>query len=76
MLYFHPWEFDPDQPRLPLRGLVRWRTYVGLRRTASRFQTLLQSYRFVRAWDVVEKLLRMPTPLPTFSLGQAASLAA
>jgi polysaccharide deacetylase family protein (PEP-CTERM system associated) len=76
VLYFHPWEFDPDQPRLPLRGLVRWRTYVGLRRTASRFQTLLQSYRFVRAWDVVEKLLRMPTSLPTFSLGQAASRAA
>ena len=20
MLYFHPWEFDPGQPRLPLRG--------------------------------------------------------
>ena len=30
MLYFHPWEFDPDQPRLPLKALSRFRTYVGL----------------------------------------------
>src|SRR5207248_1508972 len=30
MLYFHPWEFDPGQPRLPLGLLSRFRTYVGL----------------------------------------------
>ena len=30
MLYFHPWEFDPDQARLPLRRLSSFRTYVGL----------------------------------------------
>ena len=35
-LYFHPWEFDPDQARLPLRGLNRFRTYVGLARTRRR----------------------------------------
>src|SRR5581483_7457642 len=29
-LYFHPWEFDPGQPRLPLGRLSRFRTYVGL----------------------------------------------
>lgn len=75
VLYFHPWEFDPDQPRLPLRGLARWRTYVGVRHTTSRFQKLLQRYRFVRAWDVVEKILQRSELLPTFSLAQPASLA-
>jgi hypothetical protein len=27
-LYFHPWEFDPEQRRLPLGRLNSFRTYV------------------------------------------------
>ena len=53
MLYFHPWEFDQDQPRLPLGRLARWRTYVGLHRTTARLQSLLRDYPFTRAIDVV-----------------------
>lgn len=76
VLYFHPWEFDPEQPRLPLRGPNRWRTYVGIRRTTRRLQHLLQRYQFVRARDVAEQLLSAKTQLPRFILsgaGQAAS---
>src|SRR5437764_1432449 len=40
MLYFHPWEFDPDQPRLPLRGFSRFRTYVGVGRSRNRLAAL------------------------------------
>ncbi len=36
VLYFHPWEFDPDQPELPLKRLNRFRTYVGIRRSRDR----------------------------------------
>ena len=36
MLYFHPWEFDTEQRHLPLGALSRFRTYVGIRRTAAR----------------------------------------
>ena len=53
MLYFHPWEFDPDQPQLPLGRLARWRTYVGMNRTTARMEKLLKSYPFSRAIDVV-----------------------
>jgi polysaccharide deacetylase family protein (PEP-CTERM system associated) len=46
-LYVHPWEFDPDQPRI---GGLSWRTrfrhYVGLRKTAERFGRLLKEFRF------------------------------
>lgn len=49
MLYFHPWEFDPDQPRLPLTGLSRFRTYVGLRHTVRRLEALLARHRFMTA---------------------------
>lgn len=44
MLYFHPWEFDPDQPRLRLSPLARWRTYAGLGATQPRLIKLLSQY--------------------------------
>ena len=56
MLYFHPWEFDPAQERLPLRGLSRFRTYVGLTRTRGRLAHLLARHRFARAVDVASEL--------------------
>jgi polysaccharide deacetylase family protein (PEP-CTERM system associated) len=68
MLYFHPWEFDPGQPRLPMRPLNRFRTYVGLGRARPRLQALLSRHRFVRAIDVVRRLEAEPSPLPTFRL--------
>lgn len=56
MLYFHPWEFDPDQPRLPLRRLSRFRTYVRIGRSRDRLAILLARHRFVRAVDVAREL--------------------
>lgn len=56
MLYFHPWEFDPGQPRLPLRNVSRFRTYVGITRSQSRLISLLSRYRFARAIDVACRL--------------------
>jgi polysaccharide deacetylase family protein (PEP-CTERM system associated) len=55
-VYFHPWEFDPDQARLPLRGLNRFRTYVGLTRTRGRLSRLLSRHRFARAADIAKEL--------------------
>lgn len=67
MLYFHPWEFDPDQPRLPLGRLSRWRTYVGVSKTTARLDNLLTAYPFTRAIDAVRALRR--DALPRFKLG-------
>jgi polysaccharide deacetylase family protein (PEP-CTERM system associated) len=66
MLYFHPWEFDPDQPRLPLGWPSRWRTYVGIRRSRQRLRRVLERYQFRRAVDVVIDLEREATSLPEF----------
>lgn len=62
MLYFHPWEFDADQPRLPLSRLSRWRTYVGTKSSFARFERLLSRHRFERAIDVARWLERMELP--------------
>lgn len=68
MLYFHPWEFDPDQPRLPLGRFARWRTYVGMNRTTERLKSLLCSYPFARAIDVVREIRARGQELPRFRL--------
>jgi polysaccharide deacetylase family protein (PEP-CTERM system associated) len=47
VVYVHPWEVDPEQPRMqgPLRS--RFRHYTNLHRTQERLERLLQRYRFV-----------------------------
>jgi polysaccharide deacetylase family protein (PEP-CTERM system associated) len=67
MLYFHPWEFDPDQARLPLGRLNRFRTYVGIGRSRGRLTALLGRYRFTRAVDVAKQLDPQRHCLPVFS---------
>jgi polysaccharide deacetylase family protein (PEP-CTERM system associated) len=69
MLYFHPWEFDPDQPRLPLRGLNRWRTYVGMGKTTSRLNALLETYSMGRAIDLARHVRSSGAELTRFKLG-------
>ncbi len=52
MFYIHPWEVDPDQPRLPVGWLTRVRHYRGLAGTAAKLESLLSEFRFgsVRDW--------------------------
>jgi polysaccharide deacetylase family protein (PEP-CTERM system associated) len=69
MLYFHPWEFDPGQERLPLSMFNRWRTYVGMGRTRGRFETLIDRHTFTRAADVAAELRAAPAGLPQFRVG-------
>jgi polysaccharide deacetylase family protein (PEP-CTERM system associated) len=68
MLYFHPWEFDPEQPRLPLSPLSRWRTYVGVRRSTTKLKRLLSRYQFRRASDVAAEIAESRADLPEYSL--------
>jgi len=46
VFYIHPWEIDPDQPRLPASRLTRWRHYHGLDQTAARLDQLMTDFRF------------------------------
>lgn len=68
MLYFHPWEFDPGQPKLPLKRLSRWRTYVGVGRTTARLASLLTAFPFTRAIDAVRAIRTSGAELPRFRL--------
>jgi polysaccharide deacetylase family protein (PEP-CTERM system associated) len=57
--YVHPWEVDPDQPRLDVSWSARARHYGGLARTMPRLELLLSEFRFnsVRGAGTVARLL-------------------
>jgi len=73
MLYFHPWEFDTEQRQLPLGALSRFRTYVGIRRTAARLKALLAGHSCVRALDLLPRLCSNAPALPQFALAGAGT---
>lgn len=54
VFYTHPWEIDPDQPRVSgLPRLHEFRHYVGLGRTEGRFKALLEDFRWGTVADVL-----------------------
>jgi len=46
MIYLHPWEIDPDQPKMMVGLRSRLRQYVGLKRMERRLEYLIESYPF------------------------------
>jgi polysaccharide deacetylase family protein (PEP-CTERM system associated) len=47
IFYLHPWEVDPDQPRMKdISQLSRFRHYNNLSKTSSRLQQLLSDFQF------------------------------
>ena len=46
MCYVHPWEIDPEQPRIPVGALTRIRHYGGLGRVEERLNKLMSAHRF------------------------------
>jgi len=45
-IYFHPWEIDPDQPRLASGLIARLRTYTGVKGMAKKLERLLTEFQF------------------------------
>jgi polysaccharide deacetylase family protein (PEP-CTERM system associated) len=46
VVYFHPWEIDPDQPRITAAWRSRFRHYTNLGRLERRLCKLLSSFSF------------------------------
>jgi hypothetical protein len=57
--YIHPWEIDPEQPRLEVSWLTRARHYGGLRKTMPRLERLLTEFQFV---PIRETMVALPLP--------------
>jgi len=55
VVYLHPWEIDPDQPRIPGKLKSRLRHYTNLNRMEDRLNALLQNYSFQSFRDMLEQ---------------------
>ena len=53
VLYLHPWELDPEQPRLTLPGRVAATRYHRLGSTASKLVSLLGAFRWTTLSDAL-----------------------
>ena len=54
MFFIHPWELDPDHPRLNLAARIRVPHYRGLSQTVPRLRNLLRDFRFGTVSQVLE----------------------
>jgi len=55
IVYFHPWDIDPGQPRLEVPMRSRLRHYTNLSCMRKRIELLLQNYEFVPLCDLLAK---------------------
>jgi polysaccharide deacetylase family protein (PEP-CTERM system associated) len=55
VFYLHPWEIDPNQPRVKVSPLTRVRHYTGLTSTEKRLRDLLRRFRFDTVSALIER---------------------
>ncbi|NNF16581.1 MAG: DUF3473 domain-containing protein [Gammaproteobacteria bacterium] len=57
VFYFHPWEVDPEQPRVPgISAKTRFRHYLNLHRMSVRLQRLIRDFK----WDRMDRVFSLP----------------
>lgn len=56
MVYFHPWELDPDQPRIPGPLRSRLRHYTNLAGMQKKIERLLRDFNFSTISEVCKQL--------------------
>lgn len=69
VFYFHPWEIDRNQPRIPgISTKTKFRHYVNINRMESRLNQLLSDFR----WGRMDEIFLPPSPAPASQLPEAA----
>ncbi len=53
IVYLHPWEVDPGQPRLPIRWRSQLRHSVNVATTAQKLARLIREFRFAPVREVL-----------------------
>ena len=59
IMYLHPWELDPDQPRMYGSPLSRFRHYVNLHKTEERLVALLHEFAFGPIRGAIKPVLEL-----------------
>jgi len=54
VMYLHPWELDPDQPKMQGSCLSMFRHYINLHKTEDRLRSLLADFCFTSIREALE----------------------
>lgn len=69
IFYLHPWEIDPEQPRLRASALGQFRHYFNLAQTEPRLRALIRDFQFSTMMALLNQVVPAPEhvgaePLP------------
>jgi polysaccharide deacetylase family protein (PEP-CTERM system associated) len=67
MFYLHPWEIDPEQPRIGVGMLSRFRHYTNLHLCEERLSTLLNDFSFAPAAEILRHQGALLAPMESGS---------
>src|SRR5699024_6625058 len=71
LFYFHPWEIDPEQPRVPRVDVkTRVRHYLNLKRMEPRLRSLLIDFR----WQRMDQVYPIPAAENNQTTREAATV--
>ena len=56
IFYLHPWEIDPEQPKISASWFSRFRHYNNLDKCESRLRQLMTDFEFGTTWEVLNSL--------------------
>jgi polysaccharide deacetylase family protein (PEP-CTERM system associated) len=78
VVYFHPRDIDPDQPRLPLPFIRRFKYYVNLHTTFAKVKWLCENYHFGTMHDLMnahmgQSLVGLPPGRPSIQISSRAA---
>jgi polysaccharide deacetylase family protein (PEP-CTERM system associated) len=77
VVYLHPWEIDPEQPRIAGKLKSKFRHYSNLRRMEEKVAAVLSTHRFQRFCDVMaEESSPTPVEASASDAGELATLEA
>lgn len=62
VFYLHPWELDPEHPRVPFHWKPRLTHYVNLTSTRPKLERLLDDFSFAPLGEVLEHELSQTSP--------------
>lgn len=62
VLYLHPWEIDPAQPRLPVSRATQLRHHVGMTTTIAKLERVIQDFAFAPVEEVLLSAARRAVP--------------
>jgi len=63
IFYLHPWEIDPEQPRVDAQWFSRFRHYNNIDKCEPRLRRLLADFEFTTTWNVLSDLGLVDTAL-------------